>query len=98
MPETPGVEVLATFKVDSLKWDPAVLQFSAINLGPNIVGTSNQANATAGNLGFQGSVSGAQAQGLITIATIRFKLVGTPGSRTTTATALGLLVGSARHG
>lgn len=94
VPETPGVEVLASFKVDSLKWNPSVLQFSAINLGPNISGTSNQAKAAAGNLAFQGSVSGAQAQGLITIATIRFKLVGTPGSRTTTATFLGTLQGA----
>ena len=34
IPETPGVEILSTFKVDSLKWDPSVLQFFAINLGP----------------------------------------------------------------
>ena len=98
LPETPGVEVLSTFKVDSLKWDPSVLQFFAINLGPNVTGSSNQSKVSAGNLAFQGSVAGAQAQGLINIATVRFKLVGTAGSRTTTVTFLGTLQGAPATG
>ena len=58
----------------------------------------NQSKVSAGNLGFQGSVAGAQAQGLINIATVRFKLVGTPGARTTTITFLGTLQGAPATG
>jgi hypothetical protein len=98
LPETPGIETLQSFVVDSLKWNPAFLQLYSINLGPNVTGTSNQTRANAGNLAFQGGVSGAQAQGLITIATVRFKLVGTAGSRATTLTTLGTLLGAPSTG
>ncbi len=96
--ETPGVEALASFVVDSLKWDPSVLQFYAVNLGPNVFGTVNQSQAFAGKLSMTGTVSGAQSQGLITLVTIRFRLVGTPGSTTTTATTLGPLTGPSSTG
>lgn len=91
--ETPGAEALEKFSVDSLKWDPSVLQFVSVNLGPNIAGTSNQVGATAGRLGLTGTISGAQQQGLITIATIRLRPVGTPNATTTTKTFLGALLG-----
>ncbi len=91
--ETPGAEALEKFTVDSLKWDPSVLQFVSINLGPNISGTSNQVGATAGRLALQGTISGAQQQGLITLATIRLRPVGAPNSSTTTKTFLGALLG-----
>ena len=93
IPETPGAEALEKFSVDSLKWDPSVLQFVSINLGPNITGTSNQVGATAGRLGLQGTIGGAQQQGLITIATIRLRPVGTSNATTTTKTFLGALLG-----
>jgi PKD repeat protein len=93
LPETPGAEALEKFSVDSLKWDPSVLQFVSINLGPNITGTSNQVGATAGRLGLQGTIGGAQQQGLITIATIRLRPVGTTNATTTTRTFLGALLG-----
>jgi PKD repeat protein len=91
--ETPGAEALERFTLDSLKWNPSVLQFVSVNLGPNIAGTSNQTGVTAGRIGLTGTISGAQQQGLITIATIRFRPVGSPGSTTTTSTFLGALLG-----
>ncbi|MBC7843741.1 MAG: PKD domain-containing protein [Gemmatimonadaceae bacterium] len=91
--ETPGAEALEKFSVDSIKWDPSVLQFSSISLGPNIVGSSNQVGATAGRLGLNGTISGAQQQGLITIATIRLRMVGSPNATTSTKTFLGALLG-----
>ncbi len=91
--ETPGAEALEKFTVDSLKWDPSVLQFVSINLGPNINGTSNQVGATAGRIALQGTIGGAQQQGLITLATIRLRPVGARNSSTTTKTFLGALLG-----
>lgn len=91
--ETPGAEALEKFTVDSLKWDPSVLQFVSINLGPNINGSSNQVGASAGRLGLQGTIGGAQQQGLITIATIRLRPVGARNATTTTKTFLGALLG-----
>lgn len=95
IPETPGAEALAQFRVDTLKWDASRLQFQSISLGPNITGSSNQAGVFGGRLGFNGTVSGAQQQGLITIATIRFSIVGPTGSVVTTSTTLGPLIGPA---
>jgi PKD repeat protein len=95
IPETPGAEALAQFTVDSLKWDASKLQFQSISLGPNISGSSNQAGVFGGRIGLTGTVSGAQQQGLITLATIRFAMVGAPGSVVTTTTALGPLIGAA---
>lgn len=91
--ETPGAEALEKFTLDSLKWDPSVLQFVSVNLGPNINGTSNQVGASAGRLGLQGTIGGAQQQGLITIATIRLRPVGARNATTTTKTFLGALLG-----
>jgi len=98
LPETAGGEALAQFRVDSLKWDASKLQFQSISLGPNIVGSSNQAGVFSGRIAFNGTISGAQQQGLITIATIRFAMVGAPGSIVNTVTALGALIGPASTG
>lgn len=98
IPETPGAEALAQFRVDTLKWDSSRLQFQSISLGPNITGSSNQAAVFGGRLGFNGTISGAQQQGLITIATIRFAIVGPTGSVVTTSTILGPLIGPASTG
>jgi PKD repeat protein len=98
IPETPSSEALASFTLDSLKWNASLLQFQSISLGPNIVGTSNQAGVNEGRLAFRGTISGAQQQGLITIATLRFRIVGTAGARVTTITSLGPLIGAASTG
>jgi len=91
--ETPSVEALQTFTLDSLTWDSTVLQFHSVSLGPNIIGTSNQTGVGAGRIGLNGTISGAQQQGLITIATVRFRPVGARGASTTTRTFLGPLIG-----
>jgi PKD repeat protein len=91
--ETPSVEALQTFTLDSLTWDSTVLQFHSVSLGPNIIGTSNQTGVGAGRTGLNGTISGAQQQGLITIATVRFRPVGASGRSTITRTYLGPLIG-----
>jgi PKD repeat protein len=91
--ETPSVEALQTFTLDSLTWDSTVLQFHSVSLGPNIIGTSNQTGVGAGRIGLNGTISGAQQQGLITIATVRFRPVGASGRSTITRTYLGPLIG-----
>lgn len=96
--ETPSAEALQSFVVDSIKWNPTLLQFQSINLGPNIVGTSNQAGVNNGQLGFRGTISGAQQQGLITIATLRFRIQGPLGAVVNTSTHLGPLIGASSTG
>lgn len=98
IPETSGAEALQTFSVDTLRWNASLLQFQSINLGPNITGTSNQAGVNGGVIAFGGTISGAQQQGLITIATLRFRIVGSTGSVVNTTTRLGPLIGPASTG
>jgi PKD repeat protein len=91
--DTPGPEALETFVLDSLKWNPAVLQFFSVNLGPGVTGTSNQAQVSSGNLSLRGTLATGFQQGLIQIAVVRFKIIGAAGAETTTSTFLGSLVG-----
>ena len=94
--ETPGAEALQSFVVDSLKWDPSLLQFVSINLGPGITGTSNQAGATVGRLGLRGTLTAGLNQGSnIVIANIRFRPVGAAGRTAATSSFLGPLIGTA---
>jgi PKD repeat protein len=97
IPETPGAEELQSFVVDSLKWNPAVLQYFAYNHGPGGYG-SVQTSIPDGRLIIQGSLGAANRGGVITIATIRFKVLANPGASTTTSTALGALTGTAATG
>jgi PKD repeat protein len=92
--ETPGPEALQSFVVDSLKWNPAVLRFFAFNFGPGGIGSS-QPNVSAGKLGFSGSLQNGIKTGLLTIATIRFKVIAPTGQVSTTQTWLGALLSPA---
>jgi PKD repeat protein len=94
--DTPGPESLQSFAVDSLKWDPAVLQFQSFNFGPNITGSSNQSGLTAGRLAFRGTAAPAQ-EGLVRVATVRFRRAGTGTQSTTTSTFLGALQSSSSN-
>ena len=98
--ETPGAEQLATYVVDSLKWNPAVLRFHAFNWGPGGAGVMNPTDAVAqGKLLFASfTMPAGNNSGVITIATIRFKVIGSPATATTTATFLGPLTGTAATG
>jgi len=96
IPETPGAEELQSFVVDSLKWNPAVLQYFAYNHGPGGYG-SVQSSTPDGRLIIQGSLGPANRTGVITIATIRFKVLAA-GASTTTSTVLGALTGTAATG
>jgi PKD repeat protein len=90
--ETPGPEALQSFVVESLTWNPAVLKFFAFNFGPGGSGSVNQTNVSAGKLTFSGSVQNGIKTGLLTIATIRFKVIAPTGQTSTTQTALGPLL------
>lgn len=96
--ETPGVEALQSWAVDSLKWNPAILKLYAFNFGPGGTGSVNSTYAGQGKLTFSGSIPQAQSTGLLTIATIRFKVIGASGQSTQTKTALGLLLGQPSTG
>jgi PKD repeat protein len=96
--ETPGTEALQSWAVDSLKWDPTVLQFYSFNFGPGVLGTLNTTDAFQGKLRFTSGLQPYNLSGLVAIATIQFKVIGAAGSSTTTQTALGPLVGTAATG
>ncbi len=98
IPETPGPEALDSWRVDSLTWNPAVLRYFAFNFGPGSAGSVNPTDAARGTLLFNGVQGSANNSGLVTIATIRFKAVGGPGSATSTRSALGPLLGTAATG
>jgi PKD repeat protein len=98
--ETPGGEQLATWVVDSLKWNPAVLRYHAFNWGPGGSGVVNPTDAlTQGKLVFSSfTMPASNNSGVIALATIRFKVIGSPASATSTVTSLGPLTGTAATG
>ena len=99
IPETMGPEALATFAVDSLKWDPAVLRYHAFNWGPGGAGAVNTTATGSGKISFSSfTLPASNNSGLITAVTIRFKVIGTPGRVTTSVTSLGSLMGTPATG
>jgi PKD repeat protein len=98
IPETPNAESLQQWAVQSLRWDPAVMQYFAFNFGPGGGGSVNPTNAGQGQLAFSGSQPAANSSGIVTIATIRFRLIGAAGSSTTTQTTLGPLLSAPANG
>jgi PKD repeat protein len=96
--QTPGPEALDSWRVDSLKWDPNVLKFFSFNFGPGGAGSVNPTDRDRGKLVFSGVQAASGSTGLITIARVQFKVVGSSGSRATTVTALGPLLGTAATG
>lgn len=95
---TPGAEEIATWVVDSLKWDPTLLQYFSFSFGASGSGSVNPTNAAQGKLLFSGAVPSGNGTGLVTLATIRYKVIGASGRSVTTATRLGPLIGSAATG
>jgi len=98
IPQTPGIEQLDAWRVDSLTWNPAVLRYFAFNFGPGGAGSVNPTDASRGKLLFNGVQGSTNNSGLVTIATIKFKVVGAPGTATSTRTALGPLLGTPATG
>ena len=98
IPQTAGPEALDSWRVDSLIWNAAVLRYFAFNFGPGGAGAVNPTDASRGKLTFNGVQGTSNNGGVITIATIKFKVVGGPGAATSTRTALGLLLGTPATG
>lgn len=91
IPETSGQEALATWVVDSLKWNPAVLRYVRMSSFGKGGGSVNETFSSLGKLSLAGSIQAPFNTGLVQIATIQFRIVGAAGSGTTTQTALGAL-------
>ena len=96
--QTPGPEALAAWAVLNLRWDPAVLQFFALNIDSGTPGGFNFTNAPQGSISFSGSASDQNSQGVVPIARVRFNVVGAPGTSTTTQSTLGALLGTPATG
>ncbi|NOT08689.1 MAG: PKD domain-containing protein [Gemmatimonadales bacterium] len=97
LPETASQEQLGTWVVDSLAWDPTVHKFFSFAFGSG-VGTVDVSAQSRGVLRFSGTVSASKSTGLVPIATVRFKVIGTPGASTTSKTYLGSIKGTAITG
>ncbi|MFN0179473.1 MAG: PKD domain-containing protein [Gemmatimonadales bacterium] len=95
---TAGPEALDTWVVDSLKWDPTVLRFFGFSFGPGGSGTLNSSAAFNGKLSVNGRQAASTSSGVITIAVVRFRVVGSGGRSTTTLTGLGPLTGTGATG
>ena len=97
--ETPGIELVRTFVVDSLKWDPAKFQLLAVNLGPGISGSVNQAQSATGRVSLAGAVADAFQAGnssrILTFATLRLRPIATSGTAGSVTTSLGAIQGPA---
>ncbi|MDP1858925.1 MAG: PKD domain-containing protein [Gemmatimonadaceae bacterium] len=96
--ETPGGEQLQSYIVDSLKWDPVLLQMVAFNFGAGQAQSVNQSDVSRGKVVFSGSTLAAQNAGVLTIARLRFRVVGRAGARAAILTALGPLIGTPATG
>ncbi len=82
--QTPGPEALASYVVDSLVWDPAVLEYHSLVYASG-GGSINPTNATGGckcKLSFTG-VGLSPNTGIVPVATVNFRPVGASGSSTT---------------
>ena len=95
--QTSGPEALQSWQVDSLKWDPTVMHYFSFNFLSG-AGSVNPTDVARGTLVFSGVQSSAGQTGLISIARIQFKVVGTSGRTTATTTALGALLGTPATG
>lgn len=97
--ETPGIEAVRTFVIDSLKWDPTQFQLVSVNLGAGISGSVNQAHSASGRVSVAGSVADAFQAGngsrILTFATLRLRPTGAAGTVGTTTTTLGPVQGPA---
>lgn len=91
IPQTSGPEALGQYFVDSLKWDPAVLEYHSLTYGSG-GGSFNTTDAVGGckcKLSFSGLPTSPQNTGLVTVATVRFKPKAVAGTVTSTTTYLG---------
>jgi PKD repeat protein len=92
IPETPGAESLKSWDLDSLKWDPAVLRFLRVSSLGKTGGGSSQDFAPIAKVSVHGQdLSAPFNQGLVQLATLQFRIVGSHGMTTTTQTFLGAL-------
>lgn len=91
--DTPGAEQLGTWVLDSLRWDPSVLRYHSFNFGSGGFGSVSP-DVNAGRLRASGSQGAANNTGRMTIATVRFKVIGASGRSATTSTSVGALTGT----
>ncbi len=88
---TGSPEALGTYAVDSLVWDSSVVQYHSLTYLSNSGGSFNPTDATGGcrcKLIFSGGGLTPNT-GVIPIAIVRFRAVGTPGASTTARVYLG---------
>ncbi len=98
--QTSGPEALGSYQVESLVWDPAVLQYHSLTYLSNSGGSFNPTDATGGckcKLIFSGGGLSPNA-GLVAIAIVRFRAIGGSGSNTTARAFLGPVLSTAALG
>lgn len=99
--DTPGAEVLQRFSLDSLVFDPTVLrcQSGCVNFPAGVSRTSVDLSRLAqGVIIMNGQLASPVNQGLATLVTLRFTVVGSAGSTMTTRTYINSLLGDASTG
>lgn len=100
--QTSGPEALGSFAVDSLVWDPAVLQYFSLSFGSG-GGSFNTTDAVGGckcKLIFSGAPNAGSNSGVVQIAVVRFRPAtgAASGSSTTVKTTLGPVLSTAPLG
>lgn len=99
LPETSGPEALGSFVLDSIRWNPTLLQFLGYALPAGNVYSPVLTSSAAGWISIpSGIVASPNSTGLVTILTLRFRPVGAGGSAAGTTTFLKTLTGTTATG
>lgn len=98
IPETPGVVEQLYECADTLRWDPAVLEYRRADFMPQLVAYRYDNDVASGLFRFFKRQATSANTGLVRIAVIWFTVVGSEGATTTTATGLSEIEGTAATG
>lgn len=96
---TPGPEILASWKLDTLRWENSRLEFRGITFGSSVPGTNRSEQAPeAGWISLEGAPSSANDRGIVTLAKVRFYLRAGATGTTVTRTVVAKLQGAPSTG
>ncbi len=95
--ETPGVEQLYEC-ADTLRWDPGVLEYRGVDFTPALVASRWESGVSTGVLRFWKRQSSMANTGVVQIALVWFRVVGSEGATTNTITGLSEVEGTEATG
>lgn len=98
LPETPNLEQLTDWVLDSLVWNKDVLRFNSFERGSGTSTVNFIEALSRGVLRLRGTVASGQSTGIVRLGTVSFALAGTPGQTSAVSVFPGALTGTAANG